>query len=70
LKIEIKVGNIIVLFKKSGISYKSRDKTVGIANSYRLDDQGVGVKSPGGGKNFHFYMSSKPTLGSTQPLIT
>jgi hypothetical protein len=25
--------------------------------------------SPGGGKNFHFSMSSRPTLGPTQPHI-
>jgi hypothetical protein len=25
--------------------------------------------SPGGGKNFHFSMSSRPALGSTQPSI-
>jgi hypothetical protein len=30
----------------------SREGTVGIATSYWLDDQGVGLPSPGGVKNF------------------
>jgi hypothetical protein len=48
---------------------KSRDSSVSIVTGYRLDDQGVGVPSPGGGKNFHFSMSSRPAPGSTQPPI-
>jgi hypothetical protein len=39
---------------------------VGIATSYRLDDRGVGIKSPGGVKNFLYSTSSRPALGSTQ----
>jgi hypothetical protein len=42
---------------------------VGIATGYGLDDQGVGVRVPVGGKNFHFSMSSRQALGSTQPSI-
>jgi hypothetical protein len=42
---------------------------VGIATGYGLDDQGVGVPRPGGGKNFYFSMSSKPALGPTQTPI-
>jgi hypothetical protein len=48
---------------------RSRDSSVGIATGYGLDDQGVGVELPGGGKNFHFSTSSRPALGSTQPPI-
>jgi hypothetical protein len=39
------------------------------STSYGLDDQGVGVSNPSGGKNFHFSVSSRPTLGPTQPPI-
>jgi hypothetical protein len=49
--------------------FRSRDSAVGIETGYGLNDQGVGVKSPGAGKNFHFSMSSKPALGPTQPPI-
>jgi hypothetical protein len=48
---------------------KSLDGTVGTATGYELDDQEVGVPSPGGGKNFNFSMSSRPALGYTQPTI-
>jgi hypothetical protein len=41
----------------------SRDSSVGIATGYGLDDQRGRVK------NFHFSISSRPALGSTQPLI-
>jgi hypothetical protein len=47
----------------------SRDSSVGIATSYGLDDQGGGSSSPGRVKNFHFSISSRPALGSTQPPI-
>jgi hypothetical protein len=47
----------------------SPDSAVGIATGYWLVDRGVGVLSPGGVKNFHFSMSSRPTLGSTQSPI-
>jgi hypothetical protein len=36
---------------------------------YGLDDQGGGSSSPGRVKNFHFSISSRPALGSTQPPI-
>jgi hypothetical protein len=45
---------------------RSRDSVVGIATGYGLDDRGVGSSSPGRVKNFHFSMSSRPALGSTQ----
>jgi hypothetical protein len=51
------------------LSLLSQDSAVGIATGYGLDDQGVGVGSAGGGKNFHFSMSSRLALGSTQPPI-
>jgi hypothetical protein len=48
--------------------FRSRDSVVGIVTGYGLDDQEVGVPSPGGGKNFHFSMF-RPALGPTQPPI-
>jgi hypothetical protein len=48
---------------------RSRDSSIGIATGYGLDDQGGGSSSPGGVKNFHFFISSRPALGSTQPPI-
>jgi hypothetical protein len=47
----------------------SRDSSVGIATGYGLDDQGDGSSSPSRVKNFHFSISSRPALGSTQPPI-
>jgi hypothetical protein len=43
----------------------SRDSAVGIAPDYGLHDCGVGVRV----KIFHFSMSSRSALGSTQPPI-
>jgi hypothetical protein len=48
----------------------SRDSSVGIATGYGLDDRGgAGSSSPGRVKNFHFPISSRPALRSTQPPI-
>jgi hypothetical protein len=44
----------------------SRDSAVGIATGYELVGRGVGVPSPGRVKNFHFSISSRSTLGSSQ----
>jgi hypothetical protein len=44
-----------------------RDSAVGIATGYGQDDDGVGVKSLGRVKNFHFPMSSRSALEPTQP---
>jgi hypothetical protein len=49
--------------------YGSRGSSVGIATGYGLDDWGGGSSSPGRVKYFHFSISSKPALGSTQPHI-
>jgi hypothetical protein len=57
--------NLVLLFVRFG----TRDSAVGIATGYGLDDQGFGVRVPVGGKNFHFSMSSRSTLGPTQPSI-
>jgi hypothetical protein len=46
--------------------HKSRDSSVGIATGYGLNDHGDGSSSPGRVKIFHFSISSRPTLGSTQ----
>jgi hypothetical protein len=46
-----------------------RDSSVGIVTGYGLDEQGGGSSSPGRVKNFHFSISSRPALGSTQPPI-
>jgi hypothetical protein len=48
---------------------RSRDSSVGIATGYVLDEQGGRSSSPDGAKNFHFSVSSRPALGSTQPPI-
>jgi hypothetical protein len=55
--------NVILLLQER------RDRSVGIATGYGLDDQGGGSSSPGGVKNFHFSISSRLALGSTQPPI-
>jgi hypothetical protein len=47
----------------------SRDSSVRIATGYGLDDQGGESSSPGWVKNFHFSISYRPALGSTQPPI-
>jgi hypothetical protein len=47
----------------------SGDSSVGIATGYGLDDQGGGSSSPGRVNNFHFSISSRPALRSTQPPI-
>jgi hypothetical protein len=46
-----------------------RDSVVGIAMGYGLDDQGVGVPSPGMVKNFLFSTLYRPALGTTHPPI-
>jgi hypothetical protein len=43
----------------------SRGSVIGIATSYWLAENRS--SSPGVVKNFHFYMSSRAALGSTQP---
>jgi hypothetical protein len=48
---------------------KSRDSSVGIATGYGLDDRGVGILSPGRGKNFLFSTLSRLALGPTQSPI-
>jgi hypothetical protein len=55
----------------TNICKTERDSSVGIATDYGLDDQGGGggSSSPGMVKNFHFSVSSRPALGSTQPPI-
>jgi hypothetical protein len=45
----------------------SRDSAVGTATSYWLDHRGLEVRVPVGVKNFHFSMSFRLALGSTQP---
>jgi hypothetical protein len=47
------------------VSGRSRDRAVGIAAGYGLDDRGVGVPSPGRVKNFLFSTSSRQALGHT-----
>jgi hypothetical protein len=46
---------------------KNAYSAIGIATGYGLDDRGVGVPSPG--SVILFSTSSRPALGSTQPLI-
>jgi hypothetical protein len=47
----------------------SRDSVVGMETGYGLNNLGVGVKSPGKVNNSLISTSSRPALGSTQPLI-
>jgi hypothetical protein len=47
----------------------SRGSEVCIATGYVLDDQGDQSLSPGRVKNSNFSISSRPTLGATQPLV-
>jgi hypothetical protein len=48
---------------------KSRDRSVGIALGYRLDDRGFRVRFPAGSGNFFFTTASRTALGPTQPPI-
>jgi hypothetical protein len=50
-------------------SVYSRDRVVGIATGYGLDDGEDRSSSPGRVKNLLFSTSSRPALGSTQPSI-
>jgi hypothetical protein len=55
---------------KPYIIVKSRDSSVGIALSYRLDDRGSRVRFPGGGLGiFLFTTASRTALEPTQPPI-
>jgi hypothetical protein len=49
--------------------YKSRDRSVGTALGYGLDDRGSRVRFPAGAGNFFFTTVSRTTLGPTQPPI-
>jgi hypothetical protein len=42
----------------------SRGSEVGIETGYGFDDRGVGRIN-----NFHFFIPSRPALGSTQPFL-
>jgi hypothetical protein len=58
------------IFKiKKNPNIRGRDSSVGTATGYGLDDQGDGSSSTSSVKNFHFSISSRPALGSTQPPI-
>jgi hypothetical protein len=48
-------------------SYRSRGSVVGTATGYGLNDRVVGVRVPVGSRIFS--ISSRPTLGSTQPPV-
>jgi hypothetical protein len=61
--------NLNLFFVSAPPFIRSRDSSVGIATGYGLDDQGDGSSSPSWVKNFHFSISSRPALGSTQPPI-
>jgi hypothetical protein len=52
-----------------GVWVRSRDSSVGIVTGYGMVDQGDGSSSLSKVKHFHFSISSRPTLGSTQPPI-
>jgi hypothetical protein len=48
------------------VEYRSSDSAVGIATNYGLDDRGVGIRVPVGSRIFS--TSSRPALGSAQPI--
>jgi hypothetical protein len=58
---------ILDILCSDGWQEKGRNSSVGIATGYGMDDQGS--LSPGGGKKFHFSMSSRPAVGPTQSPI-
>jgi hypothetical protein len=63
-------SGIYFFFERNGLlkeNITSMCSSVGIATGYGLDDQGGGSSSPGRVNNFHFSISSRPALGSTQP---
>jgi hypothetical protein len=47
------------------LSVRSQDSVVGIVTGYVLDDRGVGIRVSMGSR-----FSSRPALGSTQPLLS
>jgi hypothetical protein len=47
----------------------NRDRSVGIATGYGLDDREIRSSSPSRVKNFLFSKRSRPALGSTQSRI-
>jgi hypothetical protein len=60
-----------VLFPMRSLDFSIHlmDRSVGIATGYDLDDHGGGSSGPGKVKNVHISISSRPSLGSTQPPI-
>jgi hypothetical protein len=61
-------SSLFFIFPPHPFTLRSRDSSVGIATGYGLDDRGES-SSPGRVKNFHFSISSRLALGSTQPPI-
>jgi hypothetical protein len=49
--------------------HREPESAICLVTSYGLEDQGVGVQVPVGGKNVHFSLSFRPALGPTQPPI-
>jgi hypothetical protein len=47
----------------------SRNSSVGISTGYGMEDQRGGSSSPGRVNKFHFSISPRPALGSTQTPI-
>jgi hypothetical protein len=63
------IHDTYINISRATYTQRSQDSSVGIATGYGLDDQVGGNSSPGKAKNFHFSISSRPALGSTQPPI-
>jgi hypothetical protein len=60
----------LLILNVNTVSIKAGNfSSVGKATCYGLDDTEVGVRVPGRVKNFLFFTSSRPALGSTQPPI-
>jgi hypothetical protein len=60
--------NQFIMILQSAIRSWSRDSVVGISTGYGLDDRGVEFESRYD-QEFSLLQSSRPALGSTQPLI-
>jgi hypothetical protein len=59
----------VMAFVKALSQNTSRGSAVDMATRYGLDEQRVGVRVPVRVNNFHFFLSSRPALGSTHPPI-
>jgi hypothetical protein len=65
--VSFNLGTIYLMNFCEHLEIESRSSSVGIAPGYGLDDRELQVLIPGKFMNFDFSISSRPTLGSTEP---